>query len=140
MWMTIDKSVALNLSQAIRIYCTPFSGRHMIKAEFADSTVTLHIFDTADDAHNYIEKLVDELNGKSQPKLGYAFTWLSAIEKLPPDKKSEFDKIAQIWLNSLGEPETCIADDSQYYKLAENEDEVIFAPKPKKIADDGIEW
>lgn len=137
MWIKARKDMAIDLSKAIRIYCTPFNGQHMIEAEFSDSTVTIKIFENVDDAQNFIENLVDELNGK-KPSLGYAFSWLSAIEKLPPDKKSEFDKIAQIWLNSLGEPETCIADDSQYYKLAENEDEVIFAPKPKKIADDGI--
>lgn len=52
----------------------------------------LATFDNAADAQNFIENLVDELNG-NKPKLGYAFTWLAELEKkLSPNERAALDK------------------------------------------------
>ena len=118
MWIKTRDDVAMDLSQAMRIYCTPFNGQSMVEAEFAKNTVTLKTFKSVDAAKNYIASLVDELNGGKKPKLGYSFTWLSKVENLPPEKRDEFDSMVEDWLKNL-QP----ADD-----------------KPKTFNDDGITW
>lgn len=127
MWIKARKDMAIDLSKAIRIYCTPFNGQHMIEAELFDSTVTVKIFENVDDAQKFIGSLVDELNG-NKPKLGYAFTWLARVEQLPPDDRAKFDKQVNEWLAEL------------QGSLQPTDTKGEFVLNPKKFNDDGVEW